>query len=158
MSVLRHACATRSGLTVQCGATAFAALGMVSVACALSAAGVVELAPPTRPAWTWGAILGCGAFAAASFVLIAEAFRHAEATTLAPFQYLEVVGATAAGFLVFSECPAGFAWVGVAIILGSGGYIVHREQQRDVRVPRRWRGGRSTNGRAADHRPRSAPT
>ncbi|SIS88713.1 DMT family transporter [Phaeovulum vinaykumarii] len=142
MIVLRRACATRSGLTVQCGATVYAALGMVGVVCALSAADVVELAPLTRPAWTWGAILGCGAFAAASFVLIAEAFRHAEATALAPFQYLEIVGATAAGFLVFSEFPDGLTWLGVAIILGSGAYIVHRERQRDARVPRRRRGGR----------------
>ena len=142
MIVLRRACATRSGLTVQCGATVYAALGMVGVVCALSAADVVELAPLTRPAWTWGAFLGCGAFAAASFVLIAEAFRHAEATTLASFQYLEIVGATAAGFLVFSEFPDGLTWLGVAIILGSGAYIVHRERQRDARVPRRRRGGR----------------
>lgn len=142
MIVLRRACATRSGLTVQCGATVYAALGMAGVMCALSAADVVELAPLTRPAWTWGAIFGCGAFAAASFVLIAEAFRHAEATTLAPFQYLEIVGATAACFLVFSEIPDRLTWLGVAIILGSGAYIVHRERQCDSRVPRRRRGGR----------------
>ncbi|MDG3039700.1 DMT family transporter [Roseicyclus marinus] len=142
MIVLRRACATRSGLTVQCGATVYAALGMVCVVGALNAAGLVELTPLTRPAWTWGAIVGCGAFAAASYVLIAEAFRHAEATTLAPFQYLEIVGATAAGFLVFSEFPDWLTWLGVAIILGSGAYIVHRERRRDAHVPRRRRGGR----------------
>jgi drug/metabolite transporter (DMT)-like permease len=142
MIVLRRACATRSGLTVQCGATVYAAIGMVVVVGVLYAAGGIELAPLMRPAWTWGAILGCGAFAAASFVLIAEAFRHAEATTLAPFQYLEIVGATAAGFFVFSEFPDGPTWLGVAIILGSGAYIVHRERQQDARVPRRRRGGR----------------
>ena len=36
----------------------------------------------------------------------------------------------------------GLTWLGVAIILGSGAYIVHRERQRDARVPRRRRGGR----------------
>ncbi len=142
MIVLRRACATRSGLTVQCGATVYAACGMVVVVGALGAVGVVELAPQTRPAWAWGAIFGCGAFAAASFVMIAEAFRHANATTRAPFQYLEIVGATAAGLLVFSEFPDGLTWLGVAIILGSGAYIVHRERQRDAGVPRRRRGGR----------------
>ena len=142
MILLRRLSGTRSALTVQCGATVYAALGMILVTGALGAAGVVDLMPLARPAWTWGAIVGCGAFAAASFVLIAEAFRRTEATTLAPFQYLEIVGATAAGFLVFAEFPDALTWIGVAIILGSGAYIVHRERQRDVRVPRRRRVGR----------------
>lgn len=142
MILLRRISGTRSALTVQCGATVYAGLGMILVTGALGAAGVVDPMPVERPAWTWGAIVGCGVFAAASFVLIAEAFRRAEATTLAPFQYLEIVGATAAGFLVFGEFPDPLTWLGVAIILGSGAYIVHRERQRDARVPRRRRCGR----------------
>ena len=51
-----------------------------------------------------------GFFAAASYVLIAEAFRHAEAGLLAPFQYLEILGATAAGYWVFGEFPDRAAW------------------------------------------------
>jgi drug/metabolite transporter (DMT)-like permease len=142
MVVLRRACDRRSGLTVQCGATVYAALGMVIIVGGASVMGVMELAPLVRPAWTWGAILGCGAFAAMSFVLIAEAFRHADATTLAPFQYLEIVGATAAGYLVFSEFPDGLTWLGIAIILGSGTYIVHRERERGAPLPRHRRNGR----------------
>ena len=142
MIVLKRACTTRSALTMQCGATAYAALGMVILAGALQATGSIEMAPLDRPTWTWGAILACGGFAAASFVLIAEAFRHAEATILAPFQYLEIVGATAAGFFVFSEFPDALTWLGVAIILGSGAYIFHRERRREARVPRRRRAGR----------------
>lgn len=142
MIVLKRACTTRSALTMQCGATAYAALGMVVMTGALQANGLIEMAPLDRPSWTWGAILACGGFAAASFVLIAEAFRHAEATILAPFQYLEIVGATAAGFFVFSEFPDALTWLGVAIILGSGAYIFHRERRREARVPRRRRAGR----------------
>lgn len=137
MIVLRRACAARSGLTVQVGATVYAAFGMAVIVGLLTVSGGIELAPLARPAWTWAAILGCGAFAAASFVLITAAFRHAEATTLAPFQYLEIIGATVAGFLVFSEFPDGFTWLGIAIILGSGAYVVQRERLRDARVPRR---------------------
>lgn len=142
MIVLRRACVTRSGLTLQCGATAYAALMMSAVVVVLNATGIIEVAPLARPAWTWGAILACGAFAATSFVLIAEAFRRAEATTLAPFQYLEIIGATAAGFFVFSEFPDALTWLGIAIILGSGAYIFQREQRRGAHVPRRRRGGR----------------
>ncbi|SDX89325.1 DMT family transporter [Roseicitreum antarcticum] len=142
MIVLRRACTTRSGLTVQCGATLYATLGMVVILGAFSAVGAIEVAPLARPTWTWWAILCCGALAAASYVLIAEAFRHAQATILAPFQYLEIVGATAAGYFVFSEFPDGLTWLGIVIILGSGAYIFQRERQSGASAPGGRRGGR----------------
>lgn len=141
MIVLRRACRTRSGLTVQCGATLYAALGLVLATGALHAAGFLTVAPGTLPAWSWAAILGAGALAATSFVLIAEAFRRAEASLLAPFQYLEIIGATAMGFLVFGDFPDALTWAGIAVILASGLYVVHREQHQAA-APRRRRGAR----------------
>lgn len=144
MIVLRRACATRSGLTVQCGATVFAAAILVVMALGLHATGSLTLAPAALPGWAWGAILGAGALAAASFVLIAEAFRAAQASSLAPFQYLEILGATAAGYLVFGDFPDALTWLGVAIILASGLYVFHRERHADTdtAAPRRKRGAR----------------
>jgi drug/metabolite transporter (DMT)-like permease len=142
MIVLRHACRERSGLTVQCGATVYAAVGMVALVGLLGWAGMLEVAPLSRPVWTWGAVLAAGAFAAASFVLIAEAFRRAEAGVLAPFQYLEILGATAAGYVVFGDFPDGLTWLGIAVILGSGGYVFHRERARAADLPRRRRAPR----------------
>ncbi|KAA9007152.1 DMT family transporter [Histidinibacterium aquaticum] len=143
MIVLRYASRERSGLTIQCGATLYAAGGMVVVVAACGALGLIEVTPLNRPAWTWGAIAGAGVFAAASFVLIAEAFRRAEAGLLAPFQYLEILGATALGYFVFGDFPDLLTWVGIAIILASGLYVFHRERQPGAdRPPRRRRGGR----------------
>lgn len=142
MIVLRRACAQRSGLTVQCGATVYAATGMVILVVLLDSVNTIDMKLMAQPAWTWGAILGCGAFAAASFVLVTEAFRHAEAATLAPFQYLEILCAVAAGYIVFDEFPDMLTWLGVAIILSSGVYVFKRERQRGADVPRRRRGGR----------------
>ncbi len=127
MIVLRVACRTRSGLDVQCGATAYAALGMVAVVGAMHAAGVARVAPGTYPGWVWAAVAGAGVLAAVAFVLIAEAFRRAEAGALAPFQYLEIVGATAMGWLVFDDFPDLLTWAGIAVILASGLYVFHRE-------------------------------
>ncbi len=133
MILLRIACRTRSGLTVQCGATAYAALGMIALVWALDAGGAIRVAPPaTHPIWVWGAILGAGGLAATTFVLIAEAFRRAEAGALAPFQYLEIVGATAMGWLVFGDFPDALTWAGIAVILASGLYVFHRERKVGV--------------------------
>ena len=130
MIVLRRASRTRSGLTIQCGATIYASIGMIVLSFGLRETGVVTPAPGTLPASVWALMLGSGAFAAASYVLIAEAFRRAEASLLAPFQYLEIIGATAAGFLVFGDFPDAMTWTGIAIILASGLYVVLRERSR----------------------------
>jgi drug/metabolite transporter (DMT)-like permease len=130
MIVLRRASRTRSGLTIQCGATIYACIGMVALTFVLRHAGFVEVNLGTLSISGWALILGSGFFAAASYVLIAEAFRHAEAGLLAPFQYLEIIGATAAGYLVFGDFPDGMTWLGIAVILASGLYVVYRERSR----------------------------
>jgi len=142
MIVLRKASGTRSSLTVQCGATFYACLGMVVVSLGLGATGQLVPSFANLPGWAWGAILAAGGLAAASFILIAEAFRQAEAGMLAPFQYLEIIGATAMGYLVFAEFPDGLTWLGIGIILGSGLYVFWREQiptNRTSMRPRRRR-------------------
>ncbi len=134
MIVLRQAARTRSGLTVQCGATVYAALILAALALGLHQAGGLQPGLAELPAWGWGAITAAGAFAAGSFVLIAEAFRRTEAGTLAPFQYLEIFGATAAGYLVFGDFPDLATFVGIAIILASGLYVFWREQMPENRA------------------------
>ncbi|WP_086053640.1 DMT family transporter [Pseudoruegeria sp. SK021] len=128
MIVLRHAGATRSSLTIQCGATIYAAAGLVIIALCLQGAGMIDMAPAQIPTWAWAAIFCGGGLAATSFVLISEAFRRTEASTLAPFQYLEILGATAVGYLVFGDFPDALTWLGVTIILAAGIYVFHRER------------------------------
>jgi len=130
MILVRKATRRRSALAFQLGATFSAA--------ALSAVAYVAVVPFREavpsilevPSWGLVAVLAGGAIAAVSFILIAFAFRHAEATLLAPMQYLEIVGATAVGFAVFGDFPDSVTWLGILIILGSGLYIVRREQRR----------------------------
>lgn len=137
MIVLRFASRTRSSLTIQCGASTYGAAGMIVIVLGLQALGLLRVQPSTYPAWAWRAVAGAGVVAAISFLLIAEAFRRAEAGLLAPFQYLEILGATVAGYLVFGDLPDVLTWVGVAIILASGLYVFRRERVREADVPRR---------------------
>jgi drug/metabolite transporter (DMT)-like permease len=78
--------------------------------------------------WTMLAIMGI--LSAFTFFLFAEAFRRTPASTLAPFQYLEIIGATLIGYLVFGDFPDVWTWVGTAIILASGLYVFHRERRQ----------------------------
>ena len=69
--------------------------------------------------------------ATAGHLLIVIAFTRAEASILAPFQYLEIVTMTVAGYLVFGDFPSPVKWLGILIIVGSGLYIFLRERQVD---------------------------
>ncbi|MBI6630552.1 DMT family transporter [Pontibaca sp. S1109L] len=142
MIVLRRASGTRSGLTVQCGASAYAGVGMLLAMIFWYGPEVVTEAPATFPLWAWGAIVAAGGLAATSFVLIAEAFRQVEASTLAPFQYLEILGATAVGYMVFGDFPDAMTWLGVAIILASGIYVFYREKKVATAETKARSGGR----------------
>ena len=85
-----------------------------------------QLSMPTLGEWGWLALsasMGCLAY-----VLIAEAFKRAPASLLAPFQYVEIVAATILGYFVFEDFPDAITWLGIAIILGSGLYVFYREQ------------------------------
>jgi drug/metabolite transporter (DMT)-like permease len=73
-------------------------------------------------------MLGVGAFATVSHFFIAAAFARAPASVLAPFQYLEIITAVLAGYLAFGDFPDAVTWAGIAIIVGSGLVIFHRER------------------------------
>ncbi|MEO9527510.1 DMT family transporter [Roseibium sp.] len=74
------------------------------------------------------ALIGLISFAAHG--LVVAAFQRGSASLLAPLQYIEIVSATLFGYLVFSDFPDGPTWIGIALIIGSGLYIAHRERKR----------------------------
>ncbi|KQY27074.1 DMT family transporter [Rhizobium sp. Root482] len=73
-------------------------------------------------------LLGVGVAATISGVLGVYAYRAAPASVLAPLQYLEIVSATIFGWLVFQHFPDALKWLGIAIIIASGLYIIWRER------------------------------
>ncbi len=69
----------------------------------------------------------------AHFLLI-EAFQYGEAALLAPFRYCNLFFAAILGFLVWGDLPDWLTWVGSAVIISSGLYILHREVLRRAAV------------------------
>ena len=76
----------------------------------------------------WGLLFGVGLCATLSHLLIVMALRHAPASVVAPVQYLEIASASIYGFWFFGDLPDAIAWVGIAIVVGSGLYVLHRER------------------------------
>ncbi|WBU55255.1 DMT family transporter [Paracoccus sp. SCSIO 75233] len=132
MIVMRKSTRKRSALSFQFGASIFAAgllllVQIVIVAVTGQPSGLLDL-----PVWAYLLLLLAGVLAMMAFLSITYAFSKVEASLLAPFQYLEIVGATLVGFLFFSEIPDGLTMLGTAIILASGIYVFHRERQLEI--------------------------
>ena len=77
-------------------------------------------------------LLILGALSAYGHLLVLRAFRMAPVSMLAPFQYFEIISATILGFTIFGEFPTPSKWLGIAIIIGSGLYVIWRERRVQV--------------------------
>ena len=106
-------------------------LVFMSLALVIGHALEIPVFTPVWPTpWEWSLLALSGAIATAGHFMITLAIRHVEAGVLAPIQYLEIVGATGYGLWLFGDFPDSVTWVGIAIIVGSGLYIFHRERVR----------------------------
>lgn len=90
--------------------------------------GLPELDPvlPQGIDWIW--LFGVGFWATTSHMCMTYALKFANAASLAPLHYSELVVAVALGYLVFGDFPNAMTWAGIAIIACSGLYIIWRER------------------------------
>lgn len=77
-------------------------------------------------------VAGLGLSSAFCHLLSISAFRLADASTLAPLVYLELVGSALLGYLVFEEVPSARVLVGAGFIVAAGLILLADER----RVPR----------------------
>lgn len=59
---------------------------------------------------------------------ITEAFRHGQASAVAPFEYTALAWGLGLDWLIWQALPDGWTLVGAAIIVASGVYLVRRER------------------------------
>lgn len=90
--------------------------------------GIADLDPvmPEGLAWLW--LFGVGFWAGISHMCMTYALKFAPSATLAPLHYFEIVVAVALGYLVFDDFPNLMTWAGIAVITGSGLYVIWRER------------------------------
>lgn len=87
--------------------------------------GVFQASLPKGIEISW--VIGLGVVATIGHLFLVHAVRHAEASLLAPLQYLEIISAVVFGYLVFGNTPDQATIIGVSIIIASGLYVFHRE-------------------------------
>lgn len=77
----------------------------------------------------WLMFAGMGVIGGTGHFLMIKAFEQTEASMIAPFVYTELLWSIAAGAIFFSELPGIGMLIGAAVIMGSGLFILYREQR-----------------------------
>lgn len=69
-------------------------------------------------------------FAPGIIWLITSAYRHGEASAIAPFQYLRLIVVAGFGWAIFNEVPDGWTWLGAGVILAGAVVVTAAEARR----------------------------
>jgi drug/metabolite transporter (DMT)-like permease len=84
------------------------------------------------PRTLWDGLLFCslGMFGGVGHYLIIRAFQLGPAAVIAPRGYVELIGTSTLGYLIFDNFPDLWTWVGAGVIIASGIYVAFRERRR----------------------------
>jgi drug/metabolite transporter (DMT)-like permease len=62
-------------------------------------------------------------------ITLTQSFRYADASIIAPFDYVSMVWAILVGWLLFGELPAGVVIAGATVVVAAGIFVIWREGQ-----------------------------
>ncbi len=91
--------------------------------------------------WTWklpqadhlAGFAMLGLIGSMGHYLVIVAYRNAPAAVIAPQEYMALVWGAIIGWIIWSEVPSGWTWLGAAIVAGAGGFIALRETRAAAR-------------------------
>lgn len=79
--------------------------------------------------WQATALVLAGICGGIGQLVMTEAYRYAEASTVAPFEYTSMILGITVGYFVFGDQPTANILIGGVIVIGAGIFIVWREQR-----------------------------
>ena len=94
--------------------------------------GLWSLQQAWRPA-SWqslGLLATASVFLSIGYFLLTIAMRAGEMSVIAPFRYVGLLFALLLGFVVWRDVPNAVAWVGIALLVSAGLYVLHSERSR----------------------------
>jgi len=78
--------------------------------------------------YDWALHVSVGVFGALAHLCAIQAYTAAQAGTIAPFTYTNLIWATLWGYLLFGDLPDAWTIAGAGVIVSSGLYVLHRAQ------------------------------
>jgi drug/metabolite transporter (DMT)-like permease len=76
----------------------------------------------------WALMLGLGAAFGISQLTMIAGLARAPVSLVAPLTYVQIISAVIFGLIVFGEMPDGWTLLGIAMIVGSGLYVIRTRQ------------------------------
>lgn len=74
------------------------------------------------------ALIATGLLGGVGQLFLTTSYRYADASTVAPIEYVSMIWAVLFGYFLFAEVPHASVLVGSAIVIGAGVFIVMRER------------------------------
>ena len=115
--------------------TVVALVSTAAVGLAGALAGLGETWPPLGGR-EMAYILGAAVLVTLGNLANIMAFRGTDVSVVSPFRYSVILWAILLGIAVFGELPDPTAFLGIALIVGSGVYTIHRERMRQREAAR----------------------
>lgn len=131
-------CYSVSAITGRLLSRTDSAVSLVFWSMAMIAVGAGVLAWPNwvpvraEHGWLLLALAGTGFIAQ---LCITEAFRHGQASAVAPFEYTALAWGAGIDWLLWHTLPQAHTLTGAAIIIASGLYLIHLERGRNTALP-----------------------
>jgi len=88
--------------------------------------------------WVWPTprdallLVLAGLFGGIGQILLTSAYRHADASVVAPFEYTSMLLALGIGYVLFDEVPTLVMLAGAALVVAAGVLIIWRERQLGI--------------------------
>jgi drug/metabolite transporter (DMT)-like permease len=72
-----------------------------------------------------------GVFGSFGHVMLAQAFKEAEATAILPLDFTRLIWAAIVGYVLFAEVPGVWTWIGGGVIFSAATYVAYRESRQN---------------------------
>jgi drug/metabolite transporter (DMT)-like permease len=114
-------------------------VGLAAQATGFAGEGHKSLAFLTRP-WVWPSLQDflllsfLGVLAAFTIVSFVSAYKFAESSFVAPFEYSAMAWAIVFGLLFFNDFPDLLTWAGMAIVVGAGLFMLIMDRRARVQT------------------------
>ena len=74
-------------------------------------------------------LIAAGVCGGVAQIFLTESYRHADVSTIAPFEYTSIILGIAVAYIIFDDVPTTTMLIGTAITVSAGIFIIYREHQ-----------------------------
>jgi drug/metabolite transporter (DMT)-like permease len=107
-----------------------------SIVCAIAGLATLPFGWTWPNTWELAALIATGVLGGLAHLLLTESYRYAATSLVAPFDYTAILWAFILGYAMFGEVPPGVVFVGAAVVVAAGLFVLWRERQLGLRRAR----------------------